>query len=291
MFLRIAKHQRIIASFLLVNFLTLFIPIQSKALSSGPSQPETEQFAPAGMDDMVNPFTGDFSYNIPLMDVGGYPINMSYASGITPDAEASWTGLGWNLNVGAINRSVRGLPDDFAGDPMVTDYNVAPNETYGATSSAGLSVFGSKFINVNVNANLFYNTYNGMGITLGVDPSISSSKGVAGGYTANLGIGLEIGSESGTDITPSIGVSHVEQKNMNQQGLNASVGFPFNTREGLKGVSISAGYVPRKSGSTILNTSTFIGFSTPTYTPSIEIPVFHWGQVLMFRILYWSWET
>jgi len=270
MFLRIAKHQRLIASFLLINFLTLFVPIQSKALSSGPSQPETQQFAPAGMDNMVDPFTGDFSYNIPLMDVGGYPINMNYASGITPDAEASWTGLGWNLNVGAINRAVRGLPDDFAGDLMQTDYNVAPNETFGAQGSVGLSVFGSKIINVNVNANVFYNTYNGMGISLGVDPSISSSKATSGGYTANLGVGVEVGSESGTDITPSIGVSHTESGNQLQQGLNASVGFPFNTREGLKGMTISAGYTPGKSGGgSFAHTDAFIGFSTPTYTPSI----------------------
>lgn len=73
---------------------------------------------------MVDPFTGDFNYNIPLMDVGGYPVNLSYHSGITPDQEASWTGLGWNINPGVINRNMRGLPDDFSGDNVTKDYNI-----------------------------------------------------------------------------------------------------------------------------------------------------------------------
>src|SRR5215831_3370976 len=37
---------------------------------SGPSQPEMSSFKSVGNDNMVDLFTGDFSYNIPLMDVG-----------------------------------------------------------------------------------------------------------------------------------------------------------------------------------------------------------------------------
>ncbi|ABG58792.1 hypothetical protein [Cytophaga hutchinsonii] len=278
MFLRLAKHQRIIASFLLINFLTFFIPIQSKALSSGPSQPETQQFAPAGMDDMVDPFTGDFSYNIPLMDVGGYPINLNYASGITPDAEASWTGLGWNLNVGAINRSVRGLPDDFGGDDIRTDFNVAPNETYGTKVSVGIRFFDAKVdklvrANLGVNANIFYNTYNGIGISAGINPSISSGSGTKDGLVGNLGVSLQAGSESGLDISPTLGISNTEDNGKKEQGLNASIGFPFNTREGLKGMTISAGYSPSSKSSlygTNFGGNAFQGFSTPTYTPTIQ---------------------
>ncbi len=267
MFLRLAKHQRIIASFLLINFLTFFIPIQSKALSSGPSQPETQQFAPAGMDDMVDPFTGDFSYNIPLMDVGGYPINLNYASGITPDAEASWTGLGWNLNVGAITRSVRGLPDDFAGDEVTTDFNIKPNQTYGAKVSVGIRVFNAKpnalfKANLGVNANIFYNNYNGIGISFGVNPSLSASRSSDSKYTANLGANLSVGSESGVDITPTVGLSPKETEGKKEQGLTASIGFPFNTREGLKGMTLAGGVRTQRS--------TYQGFSTPTYTPSIQ---------------------
>jgi hypothetical protein len=89
---------------------------QSFALTSGPSQPEVESFEPVGTTDMVNLFTGDFVYNIPLLDVDGYPINISYHAGANIEQEASWVGLGWNLNPGEVNRGLRGIPDDFKGD-------------------------------------------------------------------------------------------------------------------------------------------------------------------------------
>lgn len=88
----------------------------SYALQGGPSQPDYVQFEPSGMQDMVNLLNGDFSYQIPLSDVpspyGNYPLSISYHAGISPQQEASWVGLGWSLNPGAINRDVRGVPDD-----------------------------------------------------------------------------------------------------------------------------------------------------------------------------------
>jgi hypothetical protein len=57
------------------------------------------------------------SYVLPLLNVpspeGGYPLALSYHAGIAMDQEASWVGLGWTLNPGAINRSVKGVPDDW----------------------------------------------------------------------------------------------------------------------------------------------------------------------------------
>lgn len=89
-------------------------PVQLLALGSGPSQPETQSFTQVGTSDMVDLFTGDFSYNIPLFELpgpnGSYPFNLAYNSGITMDQEATWVGLGWALNPGAISRQIRGLP-------------------------------------------------------------------------------------------------------------------------------------------------------------------------------------
>src|ERR1022692_124494 len=101
----------------------ILFPTVALALTGGPSQPECSSFTPVGTSDMVNLFSGAYNYNIPLMDVGGYPINISYQSGISMDQEASWVGLGWNINPGAINRSMRGLPDDFNGDPVTKQFN------------------------------------------------------------------------------------------------------------------------------------------------------------------------
>jgi len=294
MFVRIAKYQRIIASFFLVNFLTLCIPVQTKALTSGPSQPETQQFSPAGMDNLVDPFSGDFSYNIPLMDVGGYPININYASGITPDAEASWVGLGWNMNVGAINRSVRGLPDDFSGEQVITNYNVKPNETFGISGNLNLEVEGIKIPNASVgvglSANLFYNTYNGFGITLGASPSISAGAGSKGKLTA--GMGLNFGSEDGVGVNPTLGLSAESEKNGEKSTLNTTVGFPFSSREGLKGMTLSASYsqstkntksvIPSYGPASTISKSSFMGFATPTFSPSLEHNTYNINGSLSF---------
>ena len=71
----------------------VIVPAAVLALSSGPSQPEVQGFQPAGVNDMVDLFSGDFSYNIPLLDVEGYPVNLFYSAGIGMDQEASWVGL------------------------------------------------------------------------------------------------------------------------------------------------------------------------------------------------------
>lgn len=70
-----ASSRKRIALFLIIIFLTnIFYPTVSWALTGGPSQPEVESFEPIGTSQMVDPFSGDFNYNIPLLDIDGYPI-------------------------------------------------------------------------------------------------------------------------------------------------------------------------------------------------------------------------
>ncbi|WP_431212119.1 hypothetical protein ACQ86N_41235 [Puia sp. P3] len=92
-----------------------YITTAAAPFIGGPSQPEMQSFSPVNANNMVDLFSGDFSYNIPLLDVGGYPVNISYHSGRSMDEDASWVGLGWNINPGSITRDMRGLPDDFNG--------------------------------------------------------------------------------------------------------------------------------------------------------------------------------
>ena len=129
--IRNSYWTKVVATILI--FELVFPPFQSWALTGGPSQPEFSSFTPASVDNMVDLFTGDFSYNIPLMEVDGYPINISYSSGIGVDDQASMVGLGWTLNAGGIiNRAVRGIPDDFNGnDSIITTTNLKPNWTVG----------------------------------------------------------------------------------------------------------------------------------------------------------------
>ena len=125
-----------------------FIPGVALALTSGPSQPEYLQFQPVGSTEMVDLFTGDFSYNLPLFELpgpnGGYPFNLSYQSGVTMDQEASWVGLGWSLNPGAVNRTVRGVPDDFNGEEI--SQHLTQNNDVNASLSP---LFRPEFIGIN----------------------------------------------------------------------------------------------------------------------------------------------
>ena len=123
-------------------FLQVTQPMAVYALTEGPSQPEFNSFTPISTSDMVDLSSGDFNYNIPIMDVGGYPINLAYNSGVTMDQEASWVGLGWDLNVGQITRQMRGLPDDFNGDEMTYENSMKPNVTVGSNYNFYVAAFG-----------------------------------------------------------------------------------------------------------------------------------------------------
>lgn len=111
------KHHRCIATFFLLIFFPTLLPNNLFASTNGPVAPEATSFEPIDATDMVNLTTGDLSYVLPLLDVpspeGGYPLTLAYHAGIATDQDASWVGLGWNINPGAINRSISGFPDDW----------------------------------------------------------------------------------------------------------------------------------------------------------------------------------
>lgn len=104
--------------------------------------PEVQQFTPAENTEMANLFTGDFNYQIPLLDVGGYPIMLSYSSNVGMESEATMVGLGWNINTGSIARDVRGLPDDFNGEKIQLHKSVKPKETIGFGAGLDVEVTG-----------------------------------------------------------------------------------------------------------------------------------------------------
>ncbi|MES2726829.1 MAG: hypothetical protein V4643_06980 [Bacteroidota bacterium] len=145
----------------------ILIPNLSYALTGGPSQPEVESFTPVGTTDMVDLFTGDFNYNIPLLSVDGYPINLAYSAGSNMDQEASWVGLGWSLNPGVINRNMRGVPDDFNGEQLEKQVYMKPNWTVGVKGSGKLKLFGlkgGKKFSGTASLGIFFNNYKGFGV-------------------------------------------------------------------------------------------------------------------------------
>ncbi len=116
------KRHRLIATFFLLIFFPTLLPTHIYSSTNGPVAPEATAFEPVDATDMVNLTTGDLSYVMPLLDVpspeGGYPLTLSYHAGIAIDQDASWTGLGWNVNPGSINRSISGFPDDWKEEKL-----------------------------------------------------------------------------------------------------------------------------------------------------------------------------
>ncbi len=256
----------------------LFAPSTSWALTGGPSQPEVQSFQPFEMNDMVDPFTGDFSYNIPLMDVGGYPLNLSYSSGITMDQEASWVGLGWNLAPGMINRSKRGLPDEFNGDQVTTTINKKRNETFSFAGNFGLELFGFEPFDLSVSKGyiLKYNNYTGIGVdrTWGADGSFPFP-GAENWATIGLGLNYVASSNDGLDISPSVSFS----ANLlgDDLALNANYSLNTNSRMGFKSQTLGVSIAPTfkdvdKRYRKYLSQLFGVGYSHTTYSPTTYTP-------------------
>ncbi|HEY0029125.1 MAG TPA: hypothetical protein VGC65_00090, partial [Bacteroidia bacterium] len=232
---------------LMLAFSFLFeitFPTQMWALTGGPSQPEVQSFEPIGTSDMVDLFSGDFNYNIPLMDVEGYPINIAYHSGVGMDQEASWVGLGWNINPGVVNRNMRGLPDDFSGDQVIKQINMKPNRSWGVAADLSIELYGyepksTSSGSLNYSFGFNYNNYTGPSITQGISFSFNASGGGSGSMNGSLG--LNSSSDDGLSIQPSIGFSAKLKSSENTTtSLGVNVGTSFNSRGGLKQLSVNA---------------------------------------------------
>ena len=66
-------------------------------------------------------YSGDLSLSIPLLTVPGrhghgFPIVLTYSNNISQRQMASWVGLGWNLDLGSVERTVSGRYDEQAGE-------------------------------------------------------------------------------------------------------------------------------------------------------------------------------
>ena len=206
-----SRLGKIIASYLAINLLgQIFMPMAALALTDGPKSPEFSSFTPVATTDMVNLFSGDLNYNLPVIQVpgsdgGGYSLGLSYASGNSPDAEASWVGYGWTLNPGAITRSLKGYPDDYKNQ-NITKYNkMKTNWTFSTTAHVGVSAYS---VNTSASKTITYNSYRGVRQSIGVGLSIANE----------VGVNLEI-TEDGATFKPYINVSKILADGARAAGL------------------------------------------------------------------------
>lgn len=277
---------------------------KSKTIEEGPTSPEASTFKAVGSDNLVNLFTGDFSYSIPLMDVGGYPVNLFYNGGVSMEQEASWVGLGWNINPGTVNRNMRGVPDDFDGeDQLIQTQNVKPNRTWGGEVGVDGEALGIKKPNLNFSLGFSYNNYLGPALDLGVGislaiplqesiksgksvpPKTDSSTGVGGNSLASLGLNAKLNSRSGLTFSPSLNLRLPIMDNKANIGVGLSTSY--NSRTGIKDLNINSQmssyrYEKKSDGSydkknpfgissSIGNSS--ISFARPTYIPTLRMPM------------------
>lgn len=239
-----SRHTRITAAGLALLILAdIVCPTALYALSTGPTQPEVQGFTPASATNLVDLFTGDVSYNIPLLDVEGYPVNLAYSGGIGMEQEASWVGLGWNLSPGQVERNMRGIPDDFRGDEIVRTMNLRPNRTYGIDYGVGFQLFSIPTLSLagdlNLSASPSFNTYSLFAFELGVSMSMRSTKSNKPSF--NGGLGFTSSSNAGLRVQPRVGFDFAQNTH---DGVNSSVGLNFglniDSRQGLTNMTLGA---------------------------------------------------
>ena len=260
----------------LVMIFEVIAPVTSYALTSGPSQPEFNSFEPATTTQMVDLFTGDFTYNIPLMQVpgshGGYPINLFYHSVTSVEEEASMVGLGWNVGVGAIKRNMRGLPDDFSGEKVKQLIDIKKNWTLGVNTaiSGELLAFDAKKNNLglglSLSGSLSYNNYRGVGWSVGINPAIDLSERLRVSFGATY--------SNHDAISTNTGISLYKSAEKNARGSKiGGLTSTTNTITGSKAFNLVGNlHFKNKGKSGYTPGSITFTSDTPTYIPSYELP-------------------
>jgi hypothetical protein len=274
LYLRNHRIRRFIALSVLFTFIgQILLPTTALALTAGPSSPEFSSFEPVATTDMVNLFSGDFNYNLPVLEIpgpdgGGYALSLSYHSGASSEEESSWVGNGWTLNPGCINRSTRGFPDDYR-DVKVLQYNkTRPNWSASITNSLGLEIFSkdkkkefkSSIGEISASTSLRFNNYQGFARTYGF------GIGVMGLANLNMNVGAQ-----GPTFSAGINFAGFSQRAMGEhkQSMKANkekFDKVFDLNDYLKSAGMK---MISKAGGSLYSTYGVYSFSEATQTAGI----------------------
>ena len=222
--------RKTIAVFFILNFLSTILPYNALyANNNGPNAPEASGFEPVSATDMVNLSSGDMAYVLPLLEIDGFPVTLSYHAGIPMDMDASWIGLGWNINTGSIARGLVSTPDDWnGGRSMRFTYFYYETESYTVNVGVG---FG-KAAEVGVGLSWGSNKSLSGSVSASVGP-VSASIDTDGNYS--VGINSSI-------VTKGLGFKDAFGKGGGESGFGGSLSVSGNTKRGGLSVGASAGF-------------------------------------------------
>ncbi len=277
------KTKKLIFILLFTAFTPFSVVERIHATGEGPSQPEALQFEPVDATDLVNLATGDFVYTLPLLVVpgpaGDYPLNLSYHSGIGPNQDATWVGLGWSLNPGAVNRTISGYPDDYKGDYVQTHFAAQSKGGWGIGIGGGYGPVGGNYT---------YDSYTGQ---VGANYFVSLDLFTFGGGESPAGgIGLTLSAGTG-GASASLG-AHYGPANVGVSagtqgvGLSGSIGAYGNAAVGFS-LSTGSGARYTIAGTTIRSMSESSGGKLFSSSGTIVIPIY--GAWISLSYSEWSW--
>lgn len=293
-------RKPIALSLAFLQLIPALLPFNAYAITGGPSAPEVQQFSPAENTELVNLFTGDFNYQIPLLDVGGYPLTLSYSSNVGLESEASMVGLGWNINIGAVTRNVRGLPDDFNGDALQTTKYAKPDETVGFGAGLDVEIVGAE-VGGEVGANLFmeHNNYDGWSASFGAGGGMSLKQGSESFKgKGKLGVSIESSSSKGAAYNADVSAEFDAKTSQSGERMNGGLnyGLGVNSRNGMKKQTFGADIGYKNTSLFGENTSLSLnnkigvddgkfkaggkfnlGYGSSAFTPSIDWPMYKDG--------------
>ncbi|UOQ75198.1 hypothetical protein [Hymenobacter cellulosilyticus] len=258
MLFRNRRLVRAVSCLLLLEMVGSLVTPAISWAAMGPGQPEFTSYESPGSTDMVNLTTGDMTYNIPVLDVPGpersFSLPLTYRAGIRLEQEASWVGLGWSLNAGAIARSLNNYPDDISEETYTSYYKKEVGKSWtggipglldlawdsetghsGTADLIGLASLGWENGKVNSGDLVGVKYTKGQGVS--VDPvrmafaavsiaSIGSSSAVSGATNAAskaMAIGGEVGLQVGTSAAIGTALSTLGRSGGSGGGSNQAI--------------------------------------------------------------------